>query len=68
MSDLFSFAYDQEGGSKQKPLAARMRPKSIQEVIGQSHILAPGMLLRRAIEAERGDFTTIQTQAAARDR
>jgi putative ATPase len=35
------------------PLAARMRPRSIEEFIGQTHILAPGQLLRRAIESDR---------------
>jgi putative ATPase len=35
------------------PLAARMRPRNLDEFAGQSHILAPGMLLRRAIEADR---------------
>jgi len=35
------------------PLAARMRPRALEEFIGQSHILAPGKLLRRAIEADR---------------
>ena len=35
------------------PLAARMRPKSLDEFVGQEHILAPGKLLRRAIEADR---------------
>jgi len=35
------------------PLAARMRPKTLDEYVGQSHILAPGQLLRRAIEADR---------------
>src|SRR6266540_4130609 len=35
------------------PLAARMRPRTIDEFAGQSHILAPGQLLRRAIEADR---------------
>jgi putative ATPase len=35
------------------PLAARMRPRHLDEYAGQSHILAPGMLLRRAIEADR---------------
>jgi putative ATPase len=36
-----------------QPLAARMRPRNLDEFIGQSHILAPGLLLRRAIEADR---------------
>jgi putative ATPase len=35
------------------PLAARMRPRSLAEFVGQEHILAPGKLLRRAIEADR---------------
>src|SRR6059058_3404281 len=39
--------------AKNTPLAARMRPRSVDEVVGQSHILGPGQLLRRAIEADR---------------
>lgn len=39
--------------SKDLPLAARMRPKTLDEFTGQSHIIAPGKLLRRAIEADR---------------
>ncbi|HJT80681.1 MAG TPA: replication-associated recombination protein A [Chthoniobacterales bacterium] len=35
------------------PLATRMRPTSLDEFVGQQHILAPGKLLRRAIEADR---------------
>lgn len=35
------------------PLAARMRPRTLGEFVGQQHILAPGKLLRRAIEADR---------------
>jgi putative ATPase len=35
------------------PLAARMRPRSLEEYVGQSHILGEGKLLRRAIEADR---------------
>src|SRR4051812_4803246 len=35
------------------PLAARMRPRTLSDYIGQQHILAPGQLLRRAIEADR---------------
>ena len=35
------------------PLAARMRPRSLDEYVGQSHILGEGKLLRRAIEADR---------------
>ena len=35
------------------PLAARMRPADLSEVVGQQHILGEGTLLRRAIEADR---------------
>jgi putative ATPase len=35
------------------PLATRMRPRTLEEFVGQEHILAPGKLLRRAIEADR---------------
>jgi putative ATPase len=38
---------------KYQPLAARMRPRTLAEYVGQEHILAPGKLLRRAIEADR---------------
>ena len=38
---------------RNQPLAARMRPRSLDEYVGQSHILGPGQLLRRAIEADR---------------
>jgi putative ATPase len=39
--------------SRNPPLAARMRPRSLDEYAGQPHMLAPGQLLRRAIEADR---------------
>src|ERR1700758_1466504 len=39
--------------SRHMPLAARMRPQNLAEYVGQSHILGPGQLLRRAIEADR---------------
>ncbi|MCB1204483.1 MAG: AAA family ATPase, partial [Verrucomicrobiae bacterium] len=39
------------------PLAARMRPRCLNEYIGQRHILGEGRLLRRAIEADR--FTSL---------
>jgi putative ATPase len=35
------------------PLAARMRPRTLGDFVGQSHVLGPGQLLRRAIEADR---------------
>jgi putative ATPase len=39
--------------TSQAPLAARMRPRDLSEFAGQTHILGPGHLLRRAIEADR---------------
>ena len=38
---------------KDSPLAVRMRPRSLDEFVGQEHILGKGKLLRRAIEADR---------------
>lgn len=43
-----------EGGPpRHEPLAARMRPRTLDEFAGQAHIIGPGQLLRRAIEADR---------------
>lgn len=39
--------------NKNLPLAVRMRPRSLDEFVGQEHILGKGKLLRRAIEADR---------------
>jgi len=41
------------GSIQHGPLAARMRPKTLDEIIGQDHIIGPGTLMRRAIEADR---------------
>jgi putative ATPase len=38
---------------RSQPLAARMRPRNLDEYAGQTHILGAGQLLRRAIEADR---------------
>jgi putative ATPase len=43
----------EERALRHQPLAARMRPRNLSEFVGQSHILGPGQLLRRAIEADR---------------
>lgn len=60
MEDLFSMAAQAEGGSAGRegvrrgaPLADRMRPRTLDEFLGQSDIVGPGRLLRRAIEADR---------------
>ena len=57
VQDLF-VNEENEAAAKSKedaaaPLATRMRPRSLEEFVGQEHILAPGKLLRRAIEADR---------------
>ncbi|HEX9658895.1 MAG TPA: AAA family ATPase, partial [Rhodothermales bacterium] len=52
MSDLFREAADQ-AMRRNAPLADRMRPRTLDEFVGQEHILGPGRLLRRAIEADR---------------
>ena len=36
-----------------EPLASRMRPRTIDEIVGQEHLLAPGRVLRRSIEEDR---------------
>ncbi|MBQ8555496.1 MAG: replication-associated recombination protein A [Clostridia bacterium] len=46
MSDLFSM-------DSSAPLADRMRPRTLEEFIGQEHLVGQGRLLRRAIEADR---------------
>jgi len=53
--DLFSEEEDVDVASATSaaPLATRMRPRSLEEFVGQEHILGPGKLLRRAIEADR---------------
>jgi putative ATPase len=51
--DLFEQQEDVEAADSAAPLATRMRPRSLEEFVGQEHILAPGKLLRRAIEADR---------------
>jgi putative ATPase len=54
--DLFSPDPQPEtapGSGPDAPLASRMRPRNLEEFIGQEHLLAPGKLLRRAIEADR---------------
>ena len=35
------------------PLATRMRPQTLDEYVGQKHILTPGKVLRRAIDEDR---------------
>ena len=48
---LFSALTEPAGGSEGQPLAARMRPRDLDEYVGQEHLVGPGRLLRRAIDA-----------------
>ncbi len=48
MQDLF-----EDSAKKHEPLAARMRPRTLDEYIGQDHIVGKGRLLRRAIQADQ---------------
>lgn len=50
--DLFEHSR-QEQIRREAPLAARMRPRMLDEFVGQEHIAGEGRLLRRAIEADR---------------
>jgi len=50
--DLFSHAMN-EKMKDEAPLAARLRPRGMDNFVGQEHIIGPGKLLRRAIEADR---------------
>ncbi|MGQ9516349.1 MAG: AAA family ATPase [Anaerolineae bacterium] len=50
--DLFEQAF-QEHMAREAPLAARMRPRTLDEFVGQEHIIGPGRLLRRAIQADQ---------------
>lgn len=57
MADLFSSSdantSEETSTDRAAPLAQRMRPETLAEYVGQEHILGPGKLLRRAIEADR---------------
>src|SRR5207245_9836384 len=47
------FPAAQPPGQKDQPLAARMRPRSLDEFVGQEHLVGPEHELRRAIEEDR---------------
>jgi putative ATPase len=46
-------AFSDKGKDNSAPLAFRMCPKTLEEYVGQEHILGEGGLLRRAVEADR---------------
>jgi putative ATPase len=62
MSDLFSAAWGDDAGSGAPtespagtaPLAVRMRPRTLDEIVGQDHLLTPGSPLRRLAEGGAG--------------
>jgi putative ATPase len=51
-ADLFR-KKDDESFSGEAPLAERMRPKGLEEFVGQDHLLGPGKVLRQAIESDQ---------------
>jgi putative ATPase len=53
---MFEDLFEQSAAERlrwEAPLARRVTPRSLDEIIGQDHILGPGKILRRAIEADR---------------
>lgn len=52
MADLFQKSYE-ANLRRAQPLAARMRPRSVEEFVGQEHFFGPGKLLRRMLQADR---------------
>jgi len=64
MPDLFDYGRQQQQRLT-GPLAQRMRPRTLEEFVGQDHIIGPGRLLRRAIEADQ--LTSIILWLASRN-
>lgn len=50
--DLFEF-FKEDTAKNESPLAARLRPTTLEEVVGQEHIVGKGTLLYRAIKADK---------------
>ena len=50
--DLFEYMREQSK-EDESPLASRLRPKTLDEVVGQQHIIGKGKLLYRAIKADK---------------
>ncbi len=63
MSDLFDHVM-QERIKTEAPLTARMRPRTLEEFVGQEHIIGEGKLQRRAVEAAQ----KIMIEAAHREK
>jgi len=52
-ASFFESSTECQGNDSRKPLAARMRPRNLSEIIGQSHLLKAGALLPKLIKADR---------------
>jgi len=52
-ASLFNPGSDSQVDDSRKPLAARMRPRLLEEIIGQTHLLSEGALLPKLIQADR---------------
>ena len=50
--DIFDY-HAQKAAESTRPLAERMRPKSLDEFVGQLHVVGQGSLIRNAIEQDR---------------
>jgi len=50
--DLFDYQKE-KNAAREAPLAARMRPDTLDELVGQEHLVGPGRVLRRAIESDQ---------------
>ena len=50
--DLFEYMAEQNK-EKESPLASRMRPRTLDEVVGQQHIIGKDKMLYRAIQADK---------------
>ena len=53
MEDLFTYMKSIDSDSKESPLASRMRPRTLEDMVGQEHILGKDKLLYRAIKADK---------------
>ena len=66
--NLFA-AEEQNNRDRVRPLAARMRPRRLEEFVGQQHILGDGQLLRRMLNADRiGSVIFYGRRASAKHR
>ncbi len=63
--DLFAHASEREAAAR-GPLAERMRPTSLDQLVGQEHLTGLGRLLRRAVEGGALPSTTAQATSTTR--